>query len=185
MADHEADTPSADAVLSVADQIRSSHRLAPLTDEQKQQRRIAVEAWREEQALLAAERAFERERQQAEQEAAARAEQAAELAERNRVARLELQQRQCEQDLERRLVGLQIRAKQQEAWQNNVENAARIGFAQRQRTTLLGELEKMLSPPAPPLEPENVTEIVYVSEDEAGSPHLGDRDFNPKLWAKI
>ena len=29
-----------------------------------------------------------------------------------------------------------------------------------------------------------MTEIVYVSEDEAGSPHLGDRDFNVKAWMK-
>jgi hypothetical protein len=48
----------------------------------------------------------------------------------------------------------------------------------------MGELERMLTPSAPPPEPENMSEIVYVSEDEAGSPHLGDRDFNVKAWMK-
>jgi hypothetical protein len=36
--------------------------------------------------------------------------------------------------------------------------------------------------PSPP-ESVHTTEIVYTSEDEAGSPHFGP-DFNPKLWTK-
>ena len=43
---------------------------------------------------------------------------------------------------------------------------------------ILGALHRQLKPP-----PEPVTEIVYVSEVEAGSPHLGDRDFI-KAWMK-
>ena len=179
---HEADTP-ADAVLSVADQIMASSRLVPLTDEQKMQRRIEIEAWREEQAVLAEERKAERERLEAQRAEAERAEAALEQAERNRVARLALQERQRERDREQQLVGLQIRAKQQEVWASNVEAAAHAALAQRYRNTLMGELENMLCPPPP--EPQNVTEIIYTSEDEAGSPHLGDRDFNPKLWTKI
>jgi hypothetical protein len=182
--DYRAET-EADVVLSVADSIRSANRLAPVTDEQKLQRRIEIEAWNEQQAFLAEERRFEYEQRQAEIEAVARHEAALEQQEANRKARLALQERQRERDRDQQLVGLQIRAKQQEVWQSSVENAARIGLGQRARTTLLGELEKMLTPPAPPSESNNVTEIVYVSEDEAGSPHLGDRDFNPKLWTKI
>jgi hypothetical protein len=42
----------------------------------------------------------------------------------------------------------------------------------------MGELEKMLSPPAPPPEPEPVD----VADDDLGSPNIGDPDFNPGYW---
>jgi len=29
------------------------------------------------------------------------------------------------------------------------------------------------------------TEVVYLDKDEMGSSHLGDPDFNPKLWTKF
>jgi hypothetical protein len=167
--DYGAET-EADAVLSVADSIRSDYRLAPLSDEQKLQRRIEIEAWREEQTFLAEERAFERERLEAQRAEAERAEAALEQAERNRVARLVLQERQRERDRDQQLVGLHIRAKQQEIWQSNVEAAARTRLAQRYRNTLMGELENMLTLPAPP--PEPITEVVVVEEDQ-GPPKLG------------
>jgi hypothetical protein len=53
------------------------------------------------------------------------------------------------------------------------------------QTWLISELEKMLATPEPTPEPENITQVNYTNEDEAGSPHLDDRDFNPKLWTKI
>jgi hypothetical protein len=62
---------------------------------------------------------------------------------------------------------------------NNVENAARIGLAQRQRTTLLGELQKMLSPPQP--QPESEPTVV-VADDRLGSPNYFDDNYNPKYY---
>jgi hypothetical protein len=182
--DYQAETKT-DAVLSVADAIRSSHRLAPLTDEQKLQRQIEIEAWREEQAFLAAKRRFEYEQRQAEAEAIARHEAAIERAEVNRKARLERSAEIERQTREIELRDLQTRDRLHQVWQTGVQNAVRQTIAANQQTSLMAELEKMLTPPAPPPEPENVTEIIYTSEDEAGSPHLGDRDFNPKLWTKI
>jgi hypothetical protein len=46
--------------------------------------------------------------------------------------------------------------------------------AYKQRETLIGELEKMLTPPAPP--PEPITEVVVVEEDQ-GPPKLGYPDL--------
>src|SRR5262249_31659732 len=82
----------------------------------------------------------------------------------------------------RELADLRLQSTRHQAWQRNVDAAANNAIAVRQRLTLLGELEKMLAPPASPPEPER--EIVYVSEDEMGSPNLGDPDFNVKAWMK-
>ena len=48
----------------------------------------------------------------------------------------------------------------------------------------MNELEALLDPQAPPSEPEVLAENVYVSEDEAGSPNLGDRDFSVDAFMK-
>jgi hypothetical protein len=176
--DYEANTEV--DVLSVADAIRSSHRLAPLTDEQKFRRQIEIEAWREEQAWASERREAERERLDAEQEAIARHEAAIEQAEANRKARLERQEQISRQVRERELADLRFQSTQHRAWQNNVENAARNAVAVRQRQALIADIESHFNPPPPP--PEPITEVVVVSEEEAGSPHLGDRDFNAKLW---
>ena len=56
----------------------------------------------------------------------------------------------------------------------------------QQRQTLFNELEKAITeinPPEPP-EPVTETQVVYTSEDEVGSPYLGDRNFNPNIWKK-
>jgi hypothetical protein len=169
------DTPD-DVVRSVAAEI-SGGGLKPLSDHERLQRQL----WRDEQAWQSEQRRAEREHQRAEAEAVARHEAALEQAEANRRARLERQERQREQDRERQLVGLHIRAKQQEVWQSNVENAARNAVAVRQQQALLADVERHFTPPAPPPEPER--EIVYLSEDE-GSPDLGTRDFDPKAWMK-
>jgi hypothetical protein len=104
----------------------------------------------------------------AEAEAVARHELALEQAERNRVARIELQERQRERDREQQLVGLHIRAKQQEIWQSNVESAARIGLAQQYRNTLMGELDAMINPPQPQPPPESEVIEVEQPAEETG-----------------
>jgi len=64
-------------ILSVADAIRSSHRLAPLTDEARELRRLEYESYRWECRQRGEQRAFEYRERQAEAEAIARAEHAA------------------------------------------------------------------------------------------------------------
>ena len=50
-------------------------------------------------------------------------------------------------------------------------------LAEKHRQTLMGELEKMLAPPAPPPEPEpEVTDV------DLGSPSIADENFNPGYW---
>ncbi len=44
---------------------------------------------------------------------------------------------------------------------------------------LIAALDHAINPPL-----ESEPEIIYVSEDEIGSPRLGSPDFNPKLFAK-
>jgi hypothetical protein len=167
------------AVADVVADISSRGQLPPLSDEEREQRRIANELYRWECQQREEERAFEYQQRQAEAESAARHEAALELAEANRKARLERQAQIDKAVREREISDLHFKARRAELWQSNVEHAARTALVQRQRQTLMGELEKMLTPPSPPPEPER--EIVYVSEDE-GSPDLGDPDFNPKLW---
>jgi hypothetical protein len=173
---YEADT-DADAVLSVADAIRSACRLAPLTDEQKIWRRVEIEAWREQQAWASEERRIERERQQAEQEAADRHEAAIALSEANRKARLERQERINRETHQRELADLRLQSTRHQAWQRDVDNAARRAVAIRQQQALLADVESHFNPPPPPPEPE----VIYVEAAE-GSDQLGTSDFNPKLW---
>jgi len=174
--DYSADT-STDAVASVADSIRSTHRLAPLTEEQKLQRRVEMEAFREEQAWQAEERKAERDRLEAQRAEAERAEAAIALAKANKKRRLELQERERERQRGRQITELHFRARQSELWQSNVDAAARHAVAVRQQQALLADVERHLTPPAPPPEPE----VIYVEAVE-GSDQLGTSDFNPKLW---
>jgi hypothetical protein len=174
--DYEADVP-ADAVLSVADAIRSIHQLAPLTEEQKLQRRIDHEIFRDEQAWASEQRRLEREHRRAEAEAVARQEAAIERAEANRKARLERQEQISRQTRDREILDLRLQAAQQRGWISNVENAARNAVALRQQQALLADVERHFNPPSPPPAPE----VIHVEAVE-GSDQLGTSDFNPKLW---
>jgi hypothetical protein len=98
-------------------------------------------------------------------------------------ARLERQERDKERHREQEMTSLRIRVAQHEGWRVGVENAARNTIRQQNTVTLLGELEKMLAPPAPPQPTKNPTEVVHVSKDE-GSPELGDSNFDPALFNK-
>jgi hypothetical protein len=159
------DTPD-DVVRAIANEM-SDGGLKPLSDEERLERQI----WREEQAFLAQERLIERERQQAEIEAAARHEQALALAEDNRRAREKAHQeylaRQERQGHSNVLAVLQSEAQQSAAWRNAVRNA----IAYQNRMTLMNELEAALAPPAPPPSPEPTTVVVVEGEQE--QPKLG------------
>jgi hypothetical protein len=48
---------------------------------------------------------------------------------------------------------------------------------------VFNELDRHFNPLAPALEPLDV-EVIYVSEDEMGSPRLGSPDFNARLFAQ-
>jgi hypothetical protein len=176
--DYEADTEA--DVSSVVDAIRSNYRLAPLTDEQKAQRRTKTNAWRKQQAFMAELRKAEREWVEAEQAAEARAKAAAELAEHNRKVRLEQQKRDQETRRDQQLVGLQVRARQAEVWQSNVETAVRSNLMQRQRQSILTDLHNHFHPPPPP-EPESEPEPEPESPPE---PKIGDPDFFEKWRAR-
>ena len=170
--DYSATDTSDDVVRSVAAEI-SGGGLKPLSDEERLERQI----WREEQAFLAEERRFEYEQRQAEIEAIARAEHAAEISERNRVARLQLrreyQERQDRQSHDNDLTALRFEANQSAMWRNAVRNT----LAYQTRQTLINELEAAMNPPPPPPAPD----VIYVEAVE-GSDQLGSSDFNPTLW---
>jgi hypothetical protein len=92
--------------------------------------------------------------------------------------------RERERQREQQVTELYFKARQAEIFQSNVEAAARNALAYRARQTLMNELETLINSPPLPSEPEVLTENVYVSEDEAGSPHLGDRDFSVDAFMK-
>lgn len=176
--DYEADTP-ADAVLSVADSIRSSCRLPPLTEKQKEQRRVEIEDHQELERWRAEDRRAERERQQAETEAIARQEAAAEIAEHNRLRRLQ-QQREYMERAEHRsrsldLSALKFEAQSQAAWRAAVQQDLRAQY----RNSLVGELDAMIAAQnAQPAEPQEVNAV-----DQLGSPNFFDDDYNPNYYA--
>jgi len=178
-----AETPDA-AVAAVADAIRAVHTIQPPSEEERAQRELDNQLWREEQRWRAEQRRLERERKQAEVAEQARREAAIAAEAARRKAQADARERYTREAREREIADLRLRTRRQEAWQRNVEIAARNAMAYQARQTLMNEIEALVCPPAPPPQPENTTEIVYLSEDEAGSPHLGDRDFNPKAWMK-
>ncbi len=152
--------------------------LKPLTEDEKLERQI----WREEQAFLAQERNTEYRQRQAERaaeaEAIARHESALALAEANRKSRLERQERISREVRERELADLRLQSARHQAWQRDVDNAARRAVAARQQQALLADVERRLIPPTP-LERE--PEVVEAAE---GSDQLGDRDFSVDAWMK-
>jgi hypothetical protein len=109
------DQPTSDPV-PVIDAIRASYRLPELTLAQKEQRRIEIEDWQEEQRWRAEDRRAERERQQAIADEIARSEQAAELAEANRARRLQQQERDRERQREQQITQLHYRQRQAELY---------------------------------------------------------------------
>jgi hypothetical protein len=172
------DSPSVPdtAVADVVADITSHGQLPPLSDEERHERWLNNQLYLAECREREEQRASEYRQQQAEAESIARQEAALEQAEANRKARLERQEQISRQVRDRELADLRFQSTQQRAWQSNVEHAARVGLVQRQRRTLMDELDAMINPPQPQPEP-----TVYVGADE-GSPDLGDPDFNVKAW---
>ncbi len=68
------------------------------------------------------------------------------------------------------------------AFRSNVQRA-QLQAQQQQRYAnarlILEDLERSVNPP-----PEPEPQVVYVPEEEWGSPRLGSSDFNPKLFSK-
>jgi hypothetical protein len=151
-------------VTSVADQIRNAHKLPPLTEDQRQQRLLEMEAHWLEQQRQSEQRRIERERRQTLAQERARQEAQAARAEANRRHRLEREERIGRETAQRELRDLRLQVTRQGSWQHAVESAAQNAEAFRRRLTLLNELEALVSPPAPP--PESVDE----SDDDIGEP---------------
>jgi hypothetical protein len=184
--DYDSPSVPASAIADVVREIQSAGKLLPLSDAEREQRRIAIELYRWECRQREEERRLERDRQQAEAEAVARQEAALEIAEANRKARLERQEQIARETRNREIRDLQLRAARADRWQSNVDTAAWMAIHQRQQTTLIGELEKMLSPPAAPPEPESGD----VADDKLGSPNCFDENWNPnyyreRFWEKF
>jgi hypothetical protein len=170
----EFDTPDPEAVAAVADEIRGHGKLPPLSDEEREQRRLEQQIWREQQQWLAEKRRIEWERQQAEAEEVAKREQAAAATETAREARLARQQEIDRLVREKELRSLRLEVSRQSWWQNQVEAATRNAARQQYTNSLMGELEKMLAPPAPPPEPE----IIYAEPEE----EVGICGIKPVRW---
>jgi hypothetical protein len=175
--DYEAPDVPATAVADVVADISSAGKPPPLSDKEREQRRIENELYRWQCQQRAEERAFEYQQRQQEAESLARHEAAIEQAEANRKARLERQEQISRQVRDREIANLRIQTAQQRGWMNNVETAARNAVAVRQRQALIADIESHFNPPPPPPEPE----VIYVEAVE-GSDQLGSSDFNPKLW---
>jgi len=175
------DTP--DEVVSAVAAEMSSGGLKEESDEERDKRFLANQAWREEQRRRDEQHrlAYQQERKaKAEadrREAAIAAAAVREQEQRKRSVRIERDVR------DRELANLRLQSAQQAAWQRHVEQAAHNAVAQQYRDTLMGELEALINPPASP--PESEPDVVYLDKDEMGSPHLGDPDFNPKLLTRI
>jgi hypothetical protein len=151
----------ASAVADVVAEITSYGKLPPLSDEERETRRIERELYRWQCQQREEERAFEYRERQAEAEAIARAEHAAEIAGANRKRTLERQEQISRQAQERQLRDLHYKTRQQELWQQNVDRAAYNALAQRYRHTLMGQLDAMIAAnnsrqQLPPPEPEVV-----------------------------
>ena len=156
----EFDAPSPEAVASVADEIRGHGKLAPLSDEEREQRRMEQQIWHERQAWLAEKRRTDWERQQAEAEEVARREQAAIANETARKARLARNAEIDRQVRQREMADLRMKVTQQGWWQTRVDAAANAANRQRYNETLMGQLDALINPP-----PEPEPTVVYVEPE--------------------
>jgi hypothetical protein len=182
MFDYDAPNVPDTAVADVVASIVNSGKPPPLSDEERETRRLQNEMYRWECDQRREQRRIEQrikqEALEAEQEAIAREQAQIEQAEANRKARLERQQRDLEHKRDQRLGSLEIRAKQGEIFQNHVETSARNAVFVRNQAALLADVENFLTPPAPPPEPE--PEVVYVEQPAENTGRLPKLDY-PKL----
>jgi colicin import membrane protein len=164
-----------DVVAAVADEIRATHAIQPLSEEARVQRELDNQLWREEQQWRAEQRRLERERAQAKAAEQARREAAIAAEAARRKAQAEARERYAREAREREIAELRLQTKRQGAWQRDVEIATRTAVLQQHRQALMADLECMINPPPPPPEPE----VIFIERSD-GSPHLGP-DYNPKL----
>jgi hypothetical protein len=179
--DYEAPDVPASAVADVVAEI-SSHGIAPPpTEEQLEQR------WLDNQIYLAQcrerdeRRSFEYQQEQAakaERDAAIAAEAAREKA---KIEARERSDRIARETRDREVRNLQLQVARHQSWQRDVDRAVTNRVHQQRTQALLADLERAINPPPPPPEPE--TEMIYRSEDDWGSPHLGP-NFNVKWWSR-
>ena len=173
------DTPD-DVVAAVADAIRATHAIRPLSEEERAQRELDNQLWREEQRWHVEQRRLERERAQAEAAEAARREKA----ERQRKADEALRQKQRTESIQREAENrLNQRLRSNDRKWVQLEQSVALARRQQMRQMLfqntwndLDELQRRLNPPPPAPGPE----IIYVEPDR-GTGRLGYADFSPEL----
>lgn len=158
---YEADTDP-DAVISVADDIRGSTALEPLSEEERALRALEQEFRVEENRRWHEQRRLEYQQERAAKAEAAQREEAIAVAREREKANRETRERLAAQARNREIAALRLRATHQEAWQRNVDRAAANAVQQQRTLSLMGELDQMFSPPPPEPEPE----IVYVEDSD-------------------
>jgi hypothetical protein len=155
---YEADTDP-DAVISVADDIRGSTALKPLSEEERALRALEQEFRVEENRRWHEQRRLEYQQERAAKAEAAQREEAIAVAREREKANARTS---CCPSPQREIAALRLRATHQEAWQRNVDRAAANAVHQQRTLSLMGELDQMFSPPPPEPEPE----IVYVEDSD-------------------
>jgi hypothetical protein len=150
------------------------HGIAPqLSPEEREQRWLANEAWREQCRQRDEQRRVEYQQEQAAKEALAERERAAVVAEANRKARQERAAEIERKGRELELRDLRRKVTQQGWWQQTVDRAANNVMAIRRQNATIADLEALINPLAPP-DPEPEPEI------DLGSPNIGDDNYNPR-----
>jgi hypothetical protein len=171
------DTPD-EAVAAVADAIRAANSVRSLTEEEREQRALDMQLWREEQRQrdeiqrAASERKRAAAAEKARREADARQRKASE--ELRQKQRAERGQREADDRLNRRLRAGELKWAQVELAQRQQMRQALM----HQRAQVIAELDQHFNPPPPP-EPE----IIYV-EAEQDTGRLGHSDFDPRLMTQ-
>lgn len=149
--------------------LRSEGRLPPpLSDTERETRRLEREFYRLECDQRREQRRLERERIEAETAAVA-------ASQARQKAQHELRERDKERRREQQLVGLEIKTAQARGWMEGVENNARIGQYFRQRQAIMDELGGIINPPPPEPEPQ---------PEYPPAPKIGDPDFWEKWNAR-
>jgi primosomal protein N' len=174
------DTPvDAETIARVASEIKASGLPKPLSEDERIAFQIDWEIRQEQARQRDEQQRVENARRRAEAAEVARLETDVANAQAREKARLELRERADRQAREREIADLRIKAMAAQGWMTNVERAVQNAEVQRQRQALIDDLERSINPPppAPELEPK----VVVISENDFGSSHLGDSDFNPEL----
>jgi hypothetical protein len=176
--DYEAPDVPATTVADVVADILSHGTAPPPSPEEREQRWLANQAWREQCRARDEQRRVEYDREQAEIAERKRAIAAQAAREKAKAAARERSEQFTRELHQRELRDMRLQLAQAKSWQRDVDRAANNAMAVRRQNAAIADLEAAINP-APPPEPT----VVYV-EAEAGSDELGTANFNVELWSR-